>query len=52
MSFGYIYMHFCLVYIKGVQDRRPHSEPLWHVNYFELKAIKTLQAHKKLLPLP
>ena len=26
--------------------------PLWHVDYFEPKAMETLQAQEKLLPLP
>lgn len=32
----------------------PHAQdvPLWHVHYFELRAMKTLWAHKKLFPLP
>ena len=34
-----------------VQNRPAQNVPLWHVNYFELKVIKTLQAHEKLLPL-
>lgn len=34
-----------------VQKRPPRDVPLWHVNYFVLKAIKTLQTHKKLLYL-
>lgn len=35
----------------GVQNRTPQNVPVWHVNYFDLKAVKTLQAHKKLSPV-
>lgn len=34
----------------GVQSGLPGNGPLWHENYFDLKAVKTLQVHKKLLP--
>lgn len=37
---------------EGFQDRLPQHVPLWRVNYFELKAVKTLVAHAKLSPLP
>ena len=36
----------------GVQSRPPQEVLLQHVSYFELKALKTLQAFKELLPLP
>lgn len=35
---------------EGVQNRPPQGVLLWHVNYFDLKSPKTLQAQKKLLP--
>ena len=34
------------------QNRPLQDVPLWHVNYFELKAIEILSAREKLLPLP
>lgn len=37
---------------EGVQNRPFHDVLLWPVDDFELKAIETLQAHDKLLPLP
>lgn len=36
----------------GVQNRFPPNVPLWHIHYVELKAIKTLQTHKKYVPFP
>lgn len=41
----------CIWAGKGVEKRPSIYDLLWHVNYFELKAIKTLQTHKKLLYL-
>ena len=38
--------------IEGVQNKSPSNIPLWHVDYFELKAFKTQQIQEKLLPLP
>ena len=31
-----------LISLEGVQNRPPQDVRLWHVNYFELKAIETL----------
>lgn len=36
----------------GVQTRPPRDVLFDRVNYFEPKAIETLQAQEKLLPLP
>ena len=36
---------------KG-QGRSPQDGPLWHKNYFELKAIKTQQIQEKLFTSP
>ena len=50
----FIYYNSHLNYIitsEGVQNRPPQDVSLWHADYFELKALKTSQAHKKLLPL-
>lgn len=41
-----------LVAFEGVQNRPPEDVPLWHLNYFELKAVKTPQARKKRFSLP
>lgn len=41
-----------LVAFEGVQNRPPKDVPLWHLNYFELKAVKTPQARKECFPLP
>lgn len=38
--------------VEGVQNKPPWDVPLWHVNYFELKVIETVQAHRKLWLLP
>ena len=39
--------------LKGLgQPSRPWNVPLWHVDYFELKAIETLRSQEKLSPLP
>ena len=35
----------------GIQNRLLQDVLLWRVEYFELKAIKTLQAQEKLFPL-
>lgn len=43
---------FCILICEGVQNRPPQGGLLWHMNYFELKAVETLQAHKKLFSLP
>ena len=34
------------------QNKPPQNVPLWHVDYFELKAINTQQIQEKLLSLP
>lgn len=39
-------------FIEGAQNQPPQNVPLWHVDYFEQKASKTLQAQEKLLFLP
>lgn len=31
----------------GVQNKSPENVPLWHVVYFELKAIETLWTREK-----
>lgn len=36
----------------GGQDRTPQKVPLWHANYFKLKAFESLKAQEKLFPLP
>ena len=36
---------------QEIQSKPPQDVPLWHVNYFELMATETLQAHEKILPL-
>lgn len=36
----------------GVQGRPAGGAPLWLVDYFEFKAIETLQAHETLRLLP
>ena len=40
-----------VVDIEGVQDMPHQDVPFRHVDYFEPKAIETLQAQGKLLPL-
>ena len=39
---------------EGVQSMPPPNIPLWHMNYFELKAIENQQTQEKLFtsPLP
>ena len=36
---------------EGVQNWPFQEEPLWHVDCFEWKVLKTLWAQEKLLPL-
>lgn len=38
--------------IEGVQNEPPQNMSLQHVDYFELKAMKTQQTQEKHLPLP
>lgn len=38
--------------LKGFKNRPPQNVPIWLVDYFELKAVKTLQSQENLLPLP
>lgn len=38
--------------VEGIQNRPPQDVPIWHVNCFELKVVKTLWAHEKLVLLP
>lgn len=38
--------------IVAEQNPWPQNMPLWHMDYFELKLIKTQQTQEKLLPLP
>ena len=38
--------------ILGVQNRLLQDVTLWHVGYYVLKAVETLQAQEKLLSLP
>ena len=38
--------------VLGVQNKPPQNVSVLHEDYFELKAIKTLQFQGKLLPLP
>lgn len=38
--------------LQGFRANLPQNVPLWHVHYFELKAIKTQQTQEKLSPLP
>lgn len=50
----FIYYNSHLNYIitsAGVQNRPPQDVSLWHVDYFEPKAIKASRAHRQLLPL-
>lgn len=49
---GHHWLSICFIPSVGVQDRPPQNVPLWRGSYFELMAIKTLQGHGKLLPLP
>lgn len=36
---------------EGAQNRPRQDVPHWHVDYFEVKAIETLQPKEKLLSL-
>ena len=38
--------------LYGDSEQISQDIPLWHVDYFELNAIKSLQAQEKLLPFP
>lgn len=40
------------MHTEGFQNRPPHDWPLWPVDCFQLKAIETLWAEEKFLPLP
>lgn len=36
---------------KGIQNKLPQDEALWHAGCFELKAIEILQVQEKLVRL-
>ena len=38
--------------IEGEQNMPPQNMPLWHVDYFELKAIKAQQTQEELFTFP
>ena len=33
---------------ESVQNKSPQNVPLWHVDFFELKAVETMRGQKKL----
>lgn len=49
-----LYLHLLSTGAWGVggQKKPLQNVPIWYVDYFELKAIKTQQMQKKLLPSP
>lgn len=37
---------------EGVQNESPQNVPVWHVNYFEMKIIKTHKAQEEFFTSP
>lgn len=45
-------LQLIMITSEGVQNRPRQERLLWHVDYFELQAMETLQSQEKLLPQP
>lgn len=45
-------LQLIMITSEGVQNRPCQERLLWHVDYFELQAMETLQSQEKLLPQP
>ena len=46
------FLQVLLFPVEEEQKMPPQSIPLWHVDYFELRTVRTQQTHKELFTFP